>query len=88
MGVLMLAAAGGALGYLASLLLFDGRYSLLNVVVGMLGSMMTTLLLTPYFGMPVVFGGDISLASFFSSLIGAVAGLGLLNLSLIRSRKA
>jgi len=86
MGVLLLAAAGGSLGYLASLVLSSGRQTLLHVVVGMLGSLLTTLLLVPYLGMPMVFGGEISIAGFFSSLIGAAIALGLLSLSIVGSR--
>ena len=83
MGVLLLAAAGGAIGYIGWVLLGDGRNMLLNIVVGMLGALMATLLLIPYFGMPVIFGGDISIASFFSALIGSVVASGILSLSLI-----
>ena len=88
MGVLLLTATGGAIGYLGGMLFGDGRRMLLNVVVGMLGALLVCLLLIPYFGMPVVFGGDISMASFFSALMGSVVASGLLNLSLIRSDKS
>lgn len=87
MGVLMLVVAGGAIGYLASLVLCEGEHALLNVIVGMFGALLATLLLIPYFGMPAVFGGDISIASFFSALMGSVVGAGVLNLSLIRNEE-
>ena len=59
---------------------------LLNIAMGMLGSLLATLVLIPYFGMPVLFGGDISVASFFVALIGSVVTVGGLNLSILRVR--
>ncbi|WP_298842437.1 hypothetical protein [uncultured Salinicola sp.] len=86
MGVLLLAAAGGAIGYMAWAVLGYRRHMLLNIAMGMLGSLLATLVLIPYFGMPVLFGGDISVASFFVALIGSVVTVGGLNLSILRVR--
>jgi len=86
MGVLLLAAAGGAIGYMAWALLGHPRHRLLNITMGMLGSLLATLVLIPYFGMPVLFGGEISIVSFFVALIGSIVSVGGLNLSLLRAR--
>lgn len=85
MGILILAAMGGALGYLACMVLgCQSEDTLLNVVVGMLGSLLTTLLMMPYLGIPRLLGGDIAVVSFISSIMGATVALGILNISRMR----
>ena len=83
MGVMLLAASGGLLGYVLAILL--GRRNvgtLLNVLTGAMGAMMGAMVFSPYLGLPRVFGGDISIAAFFMSLIGAVVALGILSISI------
>ena len=63
MGVLLLVAIGGVLGYMACLTIGRGsRDMAINVIVGMFGALLAALLFSPYFGLPTMFGGDISIA--------------------------
>lgn len=88
MGVLLLVAIGGVLGYLACWTIGRGqRDMVINVIVGMFGALLAALLFSPYFGLPTMFGGDISIASFFLSLIGSAVALGILNVSIVSKRR-
>tara|TARA_Y100001968_G_C19343170_1_gene710632 strand:- start:636 stop:911 length:276 start_codon:yes stop_codon:yes gene_type:complete len=88
MGVLLLVAIGGVLGYMACLTIGRGsRDMAINVIVGMFGALLAALLFSPYFGLPTMFGGDISIASFVLSLIGSVIALGVLNVSIVSKRR-
>lgn len=89
MGVLILAIIGGLIGYIACLTIGRGEKDMLiNVVVGMLGALLAALLLSPYFGMPKMLGGEIALVSLFVSLIGSVVLVGLLNFSIVKKKQA
>lgn len=88
MGVLLLVAIGGVLGYIACLTIGRGPIDMvINVIVGMFGALLAALLFSPYLGLPTMFGGDISVASFFMSLIGSVVSLGILNVSIVSRRR-
>lgn len=73
---------GGLLGWLASMIMrTDGQQGmLLNIVVGIVGSFLAGLLLTPLFGESTINSGNFSIPGLLISLLGAVVLLGIVNL--------
>ncbi len=82
MNLIILLIVGGILGWVASLIMrTDAQQGmLLNVVVGIVGSVLAGLLLTPLTGAPPITEGGISLASIVISLLGAIVLLAIVNL--------
>ncbi|MBT2189012.1 GlsB/YeaQ/YmgE family stress response membrane protein [Sphingobium nicotianae] len=82
MGIIILLIVGGVIGWLASLIMrTDAQQGIfLNIVVGIVGSVLAGLLLSPVLGTPPVTAGVISLSTIVVSLLGAVVLLAAVNL--------
>ena len=82
MGLIILLIVGGVIGWLASLIMrTDAQQGIfLNIVVGIVGSVIAGLLLSPLLGTPPITSGAISLSSLVVSLLGAVVLLAAVNL--------
>ncbi len=73
---------GGILGWLASIIMrTDAQQgTLLNIVVGIIGSFLAGLVLTPLFGVGTINQNNFNLPSLLVSLLGAVILLGIVNM--------
>jgi uncharacterized membrane protein YeaQ/YmgE (transglycosylase-associated protein family) len=73
---------GGVIGWLASIAMrTDGQQGvLLNIVVGIVGSVLGGWLLTPILGSSTINQGNFSLAGLVISFLGAVILLAIVNL--------
>lgn len=73
---------GGILGWIASIIMrTDAQQGmLLNVIVGIVGSLLGGWLLAPLFGTGTINQNDFSLPSMLVSLLGAVILLAIVNL--------
>ena len=82
MGIIVLLIVGGVIGWLASLVMrTDAQQGIfLNIVVGIVGSVLAGLLLSPLLGAAPITSGAISLTSILGSLLGAIVLLGIVNL--------
>jgi uncharacterized membrane protein YeaQ/YmgE (transglycosylase-associated protein family) len=82
MGIIILLIVGGIIGWLASLIMrTDAQQGiLLNVVVGIVGSVLAGLLLSPLLGAAPITSGAITLTSIVVSLLGAIILLAAVNL--------
>ncbi len=79
---------GGLIGWVASMIMkTDAQQGMiLNVVVGIVGSMLGGWLIAPLLGAGTINQGDFSIMGLLSSLIGAVILLAIVNL--VRRGKA
>lgn len=84
MGIITLLVVGGILGWLASIVMrTDGQQGIfLNVVVGIIGSILAGYVVTPLIGgTPITSGGSMfSLPTLISSFLGAIVLLAVVNL--------
>jgi uncharacterized membrane protein YeaQ/YmgE (transglycosylase-associated protein family) len=82
MGLIILLVVGGIIGWLASLIMrTDAQQGiLLNIVVGIVGSILAGFLLTPLIGGAPITSGNISITSILVSLLGAVVLLAIVNM--------
>lgn len=82
MNVLVWLVVGGVLGWLASIVMkTDGQQGIiLNVVVGIVGSMIASFIIAPMFGTGTINTNDFSMSGLMVSFVGAVVLLGLVNL--------
>ena len=82
MGIILWLVIGGVVGWLASIVMKrDGSQGIfLNVVVGIIGSMLGGWLLSPMIGAPSINSGEISASSLLVSFLGAVILLAIVNL--------
>ena len=82
MNFLIWLVVGGVIGWIASLIMrTDAQQGMiLNVVVGIVGSMLGGWLIAPLLGSRTVNQGDFSLMGLLASLIGAVILLAIVNL--------
>ena len=82
MGFILWLIIGGAVGWLASLILKrDASQGItLNVVVGIIGAMLGGWLVGPVVGAPSINSGQISIPSLLVSLLGALLLLAIVNL--------
>ncbi len=73
---------GGILGWLASMIMrTDAQQGpLLNIIVGIVGSFLGGLLLSPLFGIAAAGQGNLNISSLLVSLLGAVILLAIVNL--------
>jgi uncharacterized membrane protein YeaQ/YmgE (transglycosylase-associated protein family) len=73
---------GGLIGWIASAIMrTDAQQgALLNVVVGVVGSMLGAWFIAPMFGSATINQGDFSATGLMSSLLGAVILLAIVNL--------
>jgi uncharacterized membrane protein YeaQ/YmgE (transglycosylase-associated protein family) len=81
MNLIIWLVVGGLIGWVASKFMnTDGQQGIaLNVVVGIVGSLIGGWVLSPMVGVPTINQGDFSLPSLGVSLIGAVALLAIVN---------
>jgi uncharacterized membrane protein YeaQ/YmgE (transglycosylase-associated protein family) len=82
MGLIILLVVGGVVGWLASLIMkTDAQQGLLlNIVVGIVGSVLAGYVVSPLIGGAPITSGEISLTSIIVSLLGAIALLAIVNL--------
>ncbi|HUQ11093.1 MAG TPA: GlsB/YeaQ/YmgE family stress response membrane protein [Steroidobacteraceae bacterium] len=87
MGIILWLIIGGVVGWLASLVMRrDASQGIvLNIVVGIVGSMLGAWLIGPLVGAPSINSGEISVASLLVSFLGAVILLAIVNLITRRS---
>lgn len=73
---------GGLLGWIASLIMHTDAQqgTLLNIIVGIVGSFLAGLFLSPLFGVATINQNNFSLPSLLVSLLGAVILLAIVNL--------
>jgi uncharacterized membrane protein YeaQ/YmgE (transglycosylase-associated protein family) len=74
MGIILWLIIGGVVGWLASIVMRrDGSQGVvLNIVVGIVGSVLGAWLIGPILGAPSINSGQISVASLLVSFLGAV----------------
>ncbi len=82
MNLLIWLIVGGVIGWIASILMSTNSRQgiLLNVVVGIVGSMVGGFLLSPILGRGTINQGDFSLFGLLVSLLGSVILLAIVNL--------
>jgi uncharacterized membrane protein YeaQ/YmgE (transglycosylase-associated protein family) len=82
MGIILWLIVGGVVGWLASIVMRrDGSQGIiLNVVVGIVGSILGAWLIGPLVGAPSINSGVLSVATFLVSFLGAVILLAIVNL--------
>ena len=81
MGFIVLLVVGGLIGWVASMIMrTDGQQGIfLNIVVGIVGAMLSGFLITPLIGGAPITSGVISIQSVVVSLLGAVVLLAIIN---------
>ena len=87
MGIVIWLIIGGVVGWLASLVMRRDASQgiILNIVVGIVGSMLGAWLIGPMIGAPSINSGEISVGSLIVSFLGAVILLAIVNLISRRS---
>lgn len=80
MNIIIWLLVGGLIGWVASRLLGNKEGWILNVVVGVVGSMLGGWLISPLIGAGTINQNDFSLGGLLVSLLGAVLLLVILNL--------
>ena len=87
MGIILWLIIGGVVGWLASIVMRrDGSQGIiLNIVVGIVGSVLGAWLIGPVIGAPSINSGVISASSLLVSFLGAVILLAIVNLISRRS---
>lgn len=82
MGLIVLLVVGGLIGWVASMVMrTDAQQGIfLNIVVGIIGSLLAGFLLTPLIGGAPITSGEISFQSIIVSLLGAIVLLAIINL--------
>jgi uncharacterized membrane protein YeaQ/YmgE (transglycosylase-associated protein family) len=82
MNVIIWLVVGGIIGWLASIIMKTNAQQglVLNVVVGIVGSMLGGWLISPLVGAGSINQSDFSLGSLFVSLVGAIILLAIINL--------
>lgn len=82
MSLIILLVVGGLIGWVASMIMrTDGQQGIvLNVVVGIVGSLLAGFVVTPLIGGAPITSGGISLPTIMISLLGSIVLLALINL--------
>lgn len=82
MSLIILLVVGGLIGWVASMIMrTDGQQGIiLNIVVGIVGSLLAGYVVTPLIGGAPITSGGISLTTVMVSLLGAIVLLALINL--------
>ena len=82
MTIILILVVGGIIGWLASMLMrTDAQQGIfLNIVVGIVGALIAGFLVTPLIGGAPITSGSFDILSLFSSFIGAVILLAIVNL--------
>ncbi len=83
MSLIILLIVGGIIGWLASLVAATDKQQsvILNVVVGIIGSLLAAFLLAPMLGIRPITGGAITALHLIVALIGAIILLVIVNLA-------
>ncbi len=81
MNLIIMLIVGGVIGWLASMVMrTDGQQGILmNVVVGVVGSILAGYLLTPFLGGAPITSGAFDIKSLFVSFLGAIVLLAIVN---------
>jgi uncharacterized membrane protein YeaQ/YmgE (transglycosylase-associated protein family) len=82
MGFIIWLIVGGLIGWIASMIMrTDAQQGvMLNVIVGVVGSLLGAWLIAPMFGSGTINRGDFSATGLMSSLLGAIILLAIVNL--------
>lgn len=80
MGLIILLVVGGLVGWLAGVIMHDRNGVILNVVVGIVGSILAGLVITPLIGGAPITSGVIDIETVGVSLLGAIVLLAIVNL--------
>lgn len=82
MNLIILLIVGGLIGWVASMIMrTDGQQGIvLNVVVGIVGSLLAGFVITPLIGGAPITSGGLSVTTVLISLLGSVVLLALINL--------
>jgi uncharacterized membrane protein YeaQ/YmgE (transglycosylase-associated protein family) len=82
MGLIIALVVGGIIGWLASIIMrTDAQQGiLLNIVVGIVGSLLGGLLLSPFLGGSNLLEGALDIRTLLVSLLGAIILLAIVNL--------
>lgn len=82
MGLIILLIVGGILGWLASIVMrTDGQQGIfLNIIVGVIGALIAGVVITPMIGGAPITSGSFDILSLFTSFLGSVLLLALVNL--------
>ena len=82
MNLIILLIVGGLIGWVASMIMrTDGQQGIvLNVVVGIVGSLLAGFVITPLIGGAPITSGGLSVTTVLISLLGSVELLALINL--------
>jgi uncharacterized membrane protein YeaQ/YmgE (transglycosylase-associated protein family) len=82
MNLIILLIVGGLIGWVASMIMrTDGQQGIvMNVVVGIVGSLLAGFVVTPLIGGAPITSGGISVTTVLISLLGSVVLLALINL--------
>ncbi len=82
MNIILVIVIGGIIGWIASLIMrTDAQQGILmNIVVGIVGSLLAGFLLTPFLGGVPITSGNLSVSSLLISLLGAVVLLAIVNM--------
>ena len=82
MNIIIMLIVGGIIGWLASIVMrTDGQQGIfLNIVVGLIGSVLAGFLITPMMGGAPITNGALDIRSLIASFIGAVVLLAIVNL--------
>lgn len=81
MNIIIMLFVGGVIGWLASIIMgTDGQQGVvLNIVIGILGAVLSGYLVTPFLGGSPITTGALDLKSLLVSLLGAVILLAILS---------
>ena len=82
MGIIIVLIVGGLVGWVASMIMrTDAQQGvILNVVVGIVGALISGFIVTPLIGGAPITSGVISIQSVLVSLVGAIVLLAIINL--------
>ena len=82
MNIIIWLVIGGVIGWVASMIMRTDASQgiILNVVVGIVGSLLAGWFLSPLFGISTINQGNLSVPSLLVSLLGAVVLLAIVNL--------
>ena len=82
MNWLLLIIVGGLLGWIASKIMHTDAQQgiILNIVVGIVGSILAGWLISPLLGVPPITSADWGITSILVSLVGAIILLAIVNL--------
>lgn len=82
MTLILILLVGGVIGWLASILMRTDMQQgiLLNIVVGIIGSLIAGVVITPLIGGAPITSGSFDIISLLASFLGAVVLLAIVNL--------